>query len=159
MKLLFTVVLFLLIEFGFSAKDRGRYFELDNIPKVAYLFTDNDCNKFYICKNKVTDIFALGVDISGCYYRNEKINELFGPASRKDPDQCIFKGRVELTAGKYYYTNIGNEVAIDNFNGHPNARYYDIDFENKRALTEFGVILILKTVKLDGWKKYRITHV
>jgi len=138
MRLLFANILFLLVEFGFSVKDRGRYFELDNVPKEAYLFADNNCDKIYICKNKVTDIFVFGDDISGCYYRNGKINEIFDPASREDPDQCIFKGRVELTAGKCYYTNNGNEVTIDNFNGHPNARYYDIDFENKRALTEFG---------------------
>jgi len=66
------------------------------------------------------------------------MNRIFSPAERVDPDQCVFQGRVELKSESCYYTNTGGDITIENFNGHPNARYYDIDYKNNRALTEFG---------------------
>ncbi|OUM62487.1 hypothetical protein PIROE2DRAFT_11242 [Piromyces sp. E2] len=129
---------FEVVKYVFSAKDVGTYFVLDNVPKDAYLFSDNDCKKTYICKSKRFNLLDFGDDLNNCYYRNERMNRLFVPAERKDPDKCSFKGNVELISGKCYYTSNGDETTIDNFGGYPSARFYDIDFENQRALTEFG---------------------
>ncbi|OUM61996.1 hypothetical protein PIROE2DRAFT_11811 [Piromyces sp. E2] len=129
---------FKVVKYVFSAKDVGTYFILDNVPKDAYLFSDNDCKKTYICKSKRFNLLDFGDDLNNCYYRNERMNRLFVPAERKDPDKCSFKGNVELISGKCYYTSSGDETTIDDFGGHPSARFYDIDFENQRALTEFG---------------------
>jgi len=77
----------------------------------------------------------IGDDLYYCYYRNELVNDLFGPSSRVDPVQCTFKGRVTVTGSCYYASN-GNEITIENLNLQTTVRFYDIDYE--RALTEFG---------------------
>jgi len=61
MKLIFISVILIYAKYVFSAKDVGTYFVLDNIPKNAYLFTDNDCEKTYICTEKTFDPFHFGM--------------------------------------------------------------------------------------------------
>jgi len=47
--------LFVIVRYVFNAKDAkdvGKYFGLDNIPKDAYLFSDKECTKTYTCKSR-----------------------------------------------------------------------------------------------------------
>jgi len=136
MKLLFISVLYISVSYVLGAIDVSTYFELDGVPKNAYLFADNNCEKKYICKNREKHWY--GHILYDCYYRSESVSYRFDPTERNDPDQCTFKGNVNLIAGKCYFTNNGDETTIDNFGGYPNARFYDIDYETMRALTEFG---------------------
>ncbi|ORY22092.1 hypothetical protein LY90DRAFT_632213 [Neocallimastix californiae] len=117
----------------FSAQDVGKYFVLDNLPNEAYLFSTKDCTKTYICKSRDKGFFSD--DVYDCYYRTEIVNGSFGPTSRVDPDQCMFKGNVKVKAPCYYTSN-GNEKTIDNINIYTIVPFHDID--NNRALTEFG---------------------
>ncbi|KAG4103123.1 hypothetical protein H8356DRAFT_1376374 [Neocallimastix lanati (nom. inval.)] len=84
------------------------------------------------------------------------MNRIFSPAERVDPDQCVFQGRVELKSESCYYTNTGGDITIENFNGHPNARYYDIDYKNNRALTEFGYLDI--RLETNKYKEIYLSH-
>jgi hypothetical protein len=47
--------LFVIVRYVFNAKDAkdvGKYFGLDNIPKDAYLFSDEEYTKTYTCKSR-----------------------------------------------------------------------------------------------------------
>ena len=77
-------------------------------------------------------------DIFNCYYRTESVDGLFGPSKRENPNSCLFKGNVIVEKGNCYFTSNGGETTIENLDSRPKVRYYDIDLENNRALTEFG---------------------
>lgn len=66
------------------------------VHKEAYLFSDNDCNKMYLCKKKFFNLFDLGDDVHDCYYRNEEVPGSFGPGVRKEPDECPTNGHVAM---------------------------------------------------------------
>jgi len=135
MKLIFISVLFISIRYVFSAKDKGMCFELDNLPKEAYLFSDEECNKIYICKSRNKGILGISDDIYNCFYRSGQVDGKFGAFDRIDPDQCMYKGRVTIS-GPCYYDSNGKDKIIDKLNSSPTVRFYDID--NNHALTEYG---------------------
>ncbi|OUM57343.1 hypothetical protein PIROE2DRAFT_17711 [Piromyces sp. E2] len=120
-------------------QDICKYFELNNVPKEAYLFSLDDCSKTYIYTKRDEGWFSD--DIYGCYYRSQSVNSKFGPSKRVDPNQCQFKGRVTIK-GPCYYTDDGKEQTIDDkaLINPITVRYYDIVFNNnyKRALTEYS---------------------
>ncbi|OUM61004.1 hypothetical protein PIROE2DRAFT_62800, partial [Piromyces sp. E2] len=58
--------------------------------------------------------------------------------SRIDPDQCTFRGNVIINKGNCYYTSYGGETTIENLISRPKIRFYDIDANYNRALTEYG---------------------
>jgi len=49
----------------FSAKDVSGYFELGNLLKEAYLCSDNDCGRTYICKDKGSVV--VWDNLNNCY--------------------------------------------------------------------------------------------
>ncbi|OUM59713.1 hypothetical protein PIROE2DRAFT_14684 [Piromyces sp. E2] len=125
------------IEYVLSAKDKGSYLELDNVPKKSFLLSNEDCTETYICKDRYEG--WINDYIFDYYYRNELVNKHFGPFDRHDPNQCQFKGRVNIGNGKCYYTTNGGETTIDNLKGPFNVRYdFDGDGVNNRVLTEYG---------------------
>ncbi|ORX35517.1 PLC-like phosphodiesterase [Piromyces finnis] len=137
--LLFINTLFISIKYVLSAKDEGKYFELDNVDKEAYLFSLKDCSKTYICTKRDKGFLRISDDIYGCYYKTEKVDGEFGQSTRVDPDQCQFKGRVNIKEGFCYYTSNGGETtSTKKIKLQPNVLVYDIDVEYNRALTEYG---------------------
>ena len=137
MKLLFISILLISVRYVFSAKDVGKYFELDALPTDAYLFYDNLCEKAYICRSREEHWY--GDTLYNCYYRNLQVSDSFGPLSRRDPDSCGLKGYVNIgNVNCYFLNNVNSIKTIENFKGQSRVRYYDIDLQNKRALTEYG---------------------
>jgi len=55
----------------------------------------------------------------------------------RNPGGCDIKGYIGIKSEKCYITSDGRGVINTNIK-HPRARYYDIDNDNKRALTEYG---------------------
>jgi len=90
MKLLFIHILFISTRYVFGAKDVDGYFELDNLLKEAYLCSDSNCGRTYICKNQ--NIIVICDDLYNCYYRSEYVDDLLGYFDRQDPNKCAFKG-------------------------------------------------------------------
>ncbi|ORX50355.1 hypothetical protein BCR36DRAFT_412379 [Piromyces finnis] len=119
--------------------DVGKYFVLDNVPNEAYLFSIKDCIKTYICKSVYEGFWGISDDAYNCYYKSEVVDGSFGPSSRVDPDQYTYKGKV-IIKEQCYYTSDGKGDATTNGEiiSNPTVRYYDIDHDNNRALTEYG---------------------
>jgi len=98
MKLLFIHILFISIRYVLSAKDVSGYFELDNLPKEAYLCSDNDWGRKYICKDKSSVV--VWDKLYNCYYRSEYIYV------SHDKFDCTNKKIVD----KYYLNDIFDEI-------------------------------------------------
>jgi len=65
MNLLFIHILFISFRCVLSTKDVSGYFELGNLLKEAYLCSDNDCGRTYICKDKGSVV--VWDNLNNCY--------------------------------------------------------------------------------------------
>lgn len=69
----------------------------------------------------------------------ETINKTFGASDRDDPGSCQVKGYVDINSDKCYFKSDGTGNESYNKNLQINrVRYYDLDVNNTRALTEYG---------------------
>ena len=139
MNLLFVTVLSILINCIFCSIDRGGdYLELNNASEEAYMFSNKDCTRVYLCRDRYIEKFIKRTDhLRKCYYKNIDYGEFF-PKDMQNPDKCDLKGYVDINSEKCYFTNDGMEVSHNKPVHWNRSRYYDIDNVNKRALTEWG---------------------
>jgi len=143
MKLNIFIIISIIVESVFCAKDEGSYLELDNTSTKAYLFSINECGATYICKTAEFNLLFLGDKITDCYYKNSKVTGNYGPLDREDPNECKLRGYANINSNKCYFlsnTSDENEISYNKPLLMYNVRYYDIvDTGNyKRVLTEYG---------------------
>jgi len=112
MNLLFVTVLSILINCIFCSIDRGGdYLELNNASEEAYMFSNKDCTRVYLCRDRYIEKFIKRTDhLRKCYYKNIDYGEFF-PKDMQNPDKCDLKGYVDINSEKCYFTNDGMEVS------------------------------------------------
>ena len=149
MKSLFIIVFITIISYAFCYEDKGRYLELTNLDKEAYLVAEN-CEKVYICgkhsKSRTFSFLGFGDDIlENCYYRNKlldgKINvdtdeylegeDTIYISNYNNPDNCSFKRYAHIATIGCYLSSDGNwKTKIDKDEFYTiDTSYYDIDIE------------------------------
>jgi len=141
MKLLFITSLILLIDCAFCTIDKGKYLELENTDKEAYLVAEN-CEKVYICSDhSKSDLLGLfGDDIlDECYYRSKRIGAINvddGPYT--NPNKCSIKGYANISTNDCTLSSSGSVTITKGEFSTASAAYYDIDIVNNRVLTNYG---------------------
>ncbi|OUM58871.1 Non-catalytic module family DOC2, partial [Piromyces sp. E2] len=116
----------------------GRYLELDNASNKAYMFSNKECTEIYLCKTHKDGGFfpATWNILKDCYYKNKLINEDFSKIY--NPDDCDAKGYININSDKCYFSSSGIDISHNTKIEVLRTRYYDIDYKNNLALTEWG---------------------
>jgi len=176
MKSLFFIIVFItIINYAFCAKDKGKYLELTNLSKDAYLVAEN-CEKIYICgKQRNSGLLGIFGDeiLENCYYRDKQLDgeinldtgyisgilddkSIYYKSTFTNPDNCSIKRYAYVITEGCYLSSDGNwktKIEKDEFTS-SESPYYDIDIKNNRILTLSGWCTY-KYEKVDAnWMKY-----
>ncbi|KAL6588335.1 hypothetical protein U3516DRAFT_675926 [Neocallimastix sp. 'constans'] len=113
--------------------DRDKYLELNKVNKQAYLTADK-CGEVFMCNIFNREYNAL----EDCYIKDRSSsNIIINGDEYTNPDNCPNFHRSAYVKGVECYLTSNGKTKVGNSNK-GNARYYSIDYSNRRVLTEWG---------------------
>ncbi|KAL6588517.1 hypothetical protein U3516DRAFT_863077 [Neocallimastix sp. 'constans'] len=113
--------------------DRDKYLELNKVNKQAYLTADK-CGEVFMCNIFNREYNAL----EDCYIKDRSSsNIIINGDEYTNPDNCPNFNRSAYVKGVECYLTSNGKTKVGNSNK-GNARYYSIDYSNRRVLTEWG---------------------